>query len=100
VYCVEQTDLPTGVNLDDVEIEVDAPPTLTRAKDLPDEILAVSVQARVRGDATVGQPWPYRAMSDVRRTQGVATTATAVPYFAWANRETGPMRVWLPISQT
>ena len=25
---------------------------------------------------------------------------TAVPYFARANRDTGPMRVWLPISRT
>jgi DUF1680 family protein len=23
---------------------------------------------------------------------------TAVPYYAWANREDGSMRVWLPIS--
>lgn len=25
------------------------------------------------------------------------TELTAVPYFAWANREPGPMRVWMPI---
>ena len=24
-----------------------------------------------------------------------ATTVTAVPYYAWANREPGAMRVWL-----
>jgi DUF1680 family protein len=24
---------------------------------------------------------------------------TAVPYYAWANREEGGMRVWLPVRQ-
>jgi DUF1680 family protein len=24
---------------------------------------------------------------------------TAIPYYAWANREVGPMRVWLPLWQ-
>jgi hypothetical protein len=25
---------------------------------------------------------------------------TAIPYFAWANRQPGPMRVWIPLRQT
>jgi DUF1680 family protein len=100
VYCVEQTDLPAGAGLDDVEVEVDAPPTLIRAKDMPDEIPAVSVQGRVRSVAADRPPWPYAAKSDVRATPGADVAVTAVPYFAWANRETGPMRVWLPISRT
>ena len=28
-----------------------------------------------------------------------AVTATAVPYYAWANRGAAPMRVWLPIAR-
>ena len=28
-----------------------------------------------------------------------AVTATAVPYYAWANRGAAPMRVWLPLAR-
>jgi DUF1680 family protein len=36
--------------------------------------------------------WPYAKSLGVRKP----ATLTAVPYFAWANRGIGPMRVWLP----
>jgi uncharacterized protein len=36
--------------------------------------------------------WPYAKSRGVR----TPVTLTAVPYFAWANRGIGPMRVWLP----
>ena len=35
----------------------------------------------------------------VRRLTTHAVTATAVPYYAWANRGAAPMRVWLPIAR-
>ena len=38
----------------------------------------------------------YRSMrteSDVQAQR--ATSITAIPYYAWANREPGPMRVWI-----
>jgi len=34
-------------------------------------------------------------------TPSAATTRvplTAIPYYAWANRDAGPMQVWLPIA--
>jgi DUF1680 family protein len=36
--------------------------------------------------------WPYAKSLGARKP----ATLTAVPYFAWANRGIGPMRVWLP----
>ncbi|WP_373463700.1 hypothetical protein [Streptomyces canus] len=32
----------------------------------------------------------------LRRGGGDAVPLTAVPYSAWANRQEGPMRVWIP----
>lgn len=60
-------------------------------------------------DATVGSfertdKWPYRelefggAEADAAK-EPERTTLTAIPYFAWANREYGAMRVWLPHEQ-
>ncbi|UQU62996.1 glycoside hydrolase family 127 protein [Couchioplanes caeruleus] len=40
------------------------------------------------------RPWPYAA--DRPAWSGERAEVEAVPYFAWANRGTGPMRVWLP----
>ncbi|MEV4018948.1 hypothetical protein AB0J35_51545 [Nonomuraea angiospora] len=31
-----------------------------------------------------------------RRGDGAAVRLTAVPYYAWGNRQEGPMRVWIP----
>ncbi|WP_341846401.1 hypothetical protein [Streptomyces regalis] len=32
----------------------------------------------------------------LRRGDAAAVPLTAVPYYAWANRRQGPMRVWIP----
>lgn len=47
------------------------------------------------GDAE--SAWPYRTLgAEQAQHEGERTTVTAIPYFAWANREFGAMRVWLP----
>ncbi|HZC27283.1 MAG TPA: glycoside hydrolase family 127 protein, partial [Actinopolymorphaceae bacterium] len=33
------------------------------------------------------------------RSAGSPTTAVAVPYFQWDNRDGGGMRVWLPLAK-
>jgi hypothetical protein len=52
-----------------------------------------TIHATGRSRRHVPQPWPYgpTVPSIVEPTDIVA-----VPYFAWANRGIGPMRVWLP----
>ena len=42
-------------------------------------------------------PWPEedRPVND-RSTAAREIDLTAIPYFVWANRGAGPMRVWLP----
>lgn len=67
----------------------------------------------VQVDATLGSfdeqgekaAWPYRpfgfgaAADEAEAAQALEpgrTTLTAIPYFAWANRTYGAMRVWLP----
>jgi DUF1680 family protein len=39
--------------------------------------------------------WPYRAAS-TPAALGSEVELTAVPYYAWANRDPGAMRVWIP----
>ncbi|HTJ72326.1 MAG TPA: beta-L-arabinofuranosidase domain-containing protein [Actinospica sp.] len=42
------------------------------------------------------EPWPYRELGTKPGTAPTHTRVTAIPYFAWANRAYGAMRVWLP----
>ena len=42
--------------------------------------------------------WPYRSAEADGPTAGEPLELTAIPYYAWANREDGSMRVWLPTS--
>ncbi|HVQ93420.1 MAG TPA: beta-L-arabinofuranosidase domain-containing protein [Mycobacteriales bacterium] len=77
VYCVESADLAPGAELEDLEWDGHRPPATVGRPDL--------------GDSAVGITVPLRS-----RTAGTTDLAAAVPYFAWANRQVGAMRVWLP----
>lgn len=70
VYCVEQVDLPDGSLVDDLQL-----PSTD-----PGQLRAIERPHLLGGCVTVE-----------------ASDFTAVPYFLWANREVGPMRVWLPL---
>jgi len=76
VYAVEQVDQPAGTVLDDLRVDP-----------------AVPIEAAYRDELLGGVTVLSLPLMDRR---GEAFTATAIPYYAWANRGIGPMRVWLP----
>jgi DUF1680 family protein len=45
-----------------------------------------------------GATWqsPSELYADVPARLGEAAQITALPYYRWANRDVGPMKVWLP----
>jgi hypothetical protein len=96
VYCFEEHDLPDGVDLADVRLA--AEPRLADAG--PIETLAA--MPGVTADAIVNSLDGWREVDyrDVRELGAPAPAAPtrllAVPYFAWANRSEGAMRVWVP----
>lgn len=71
VYAVEQIDQPAGLQVDDLCVDRDA--------------LREEYDDRLLG----GVPVAIARTTDGRPVR-------AIPYFMWANRELGPMRVWLP----
>jgi DUF1680 family protein len=75
VYALEQSDQPDGVVLDDLRVDAGAPISAEFRDGLLGGVNVLTVPA------TAG---------------GSEVTATAIPYFAWANRGVGPMRIWLP----
>jgi uncharacterized protein len=98
VYCFEAGDLPAGADLADVALQREAEPADSGPLAPLGGVPAVSVAGVIRDlDA-----WRQIEYVDVRElpVDGVAAPARllAVPYFAWANRGDGGMRVWLPSS--
>ncbi len=97
VYCVEHTDLPEGVDIADLRLDPagalgDAAP-IDGLPGMPGVTLAGSV------DSIDG--WSSCEYRDVRDLDGAsapgrAVQLLAIPYFAWANRGAGAMRVWIP----
>ncbi|MFD9395256.1 glycoside hydrolase family 127 protein [Streptomyces sp. NPDC060000] len=100
VYCLEGIDHPGG-GLDDMVLDTTRPLAVKHRPDLLGGVTAVVAAGRRRDPAEAGW-WPYRTA----RTTGAADTPpaeeplelTAIPYYAWANRQDGGMRVWLPTS--
>ena len=76
VYCLEQAGQPDGVLVDEVRIE--------------DGSMTAVPEPGLLGGVT-GVEAPGRASAG-----GAAITLRAIPYYAWANRDIGAMRVWIP----
>ena len=105
VYALEHTDLP-GITLDDVMFDLNSTIEATKREELLDGIVTLELQGK--SPSTHSQTsWPYRRVGGVgvgypganrktRASDPAPVSLTAIPYFAWANREIGPMRVWLP----
>ena len=94
VYAVEQADLPDGVTVDDLRLDPAAGATAEHRSDLLGGVTVLT--ARGRAITSGSDRWPYRPAGESGTPEGTDIAIVAVPYFAWANRGVGPMRVWLP----
>ncbi|MQA86312.1 MAG: glycoside hydrolase family 127 protein [Streptosporangiales bacterium] len=104
VYCLEQADQPDKASVDNVLVEPD--PGGLRAVDRPDllgGVVAIEAPGRLdRSEPTEGLPYAdwipnsAAASTAARPAEPSPVRLTAIPYYAWANRDAGPMRVWIP----
>jgi hypothetical protein len=95
VYAVEQVDQPDGVVVDDLRIDPAVPGAAEHRPGLLGGVTTIRVEGRAGRHGSA--PWPYQdAAEPAPAAGGDPVQVTAVPYFAWANRGVGPMRVWLP----
>jgi len=96
VYCLEQADHPDAT-VADLEIDTAAP---LESSWVPGRLEGISV-VRGSGWAVDAGSWKGRLYRPIGRGSSAArrrTTLTAIPYYAWANRGPGAMRVWIPRS--
>jgi DUF1680 family protein len=93
VYCVEEHDCPGGTTLDRLRITGGDVRAGT-----PEEALGGAIPLEVpvvfaEPDGTAAFPYAQQVPPE---RYGPPARVKAVPYYAWANRGVGPMRVWLP----
>jgi DUF1680 family protein len=96
IYCLEHADVPTvlsGTVFEDLELDPAAPLAAVPG----DELVPVRLHATIRAGASVPDLL-YRPLDPGGATDAITATVAAVPYFLWANRAAGPMRVWIPLA--
>lgn len=96
IYCVEQADLP---DCDVWDLVVDR--HLRLEGRWREDLLGGIAVVEGTGTAPVSRPWAGSLYLPYSRTGAASRPVrfTAIPYYAWANREPGPMRVWLPMAR-
>ena len=94
VQCLETADLPAGVDLDELVVDTAAAPTATPRPDITPDAIGVTTRAVQRRPANRDWPYPPQPAEEADAARGVEVHT--VPYFAWANRGPGAMRVWVP----
>ena len=98
VYCVEQAD-QGGAPVAELEID---PARAMESRWAP-ELLEGVVVVRASGFRVDAAAWKDRLYRPFRPGAAGArqrADLTAIPYFAWANRGPGAMRVWIPQATT
>jgi uncharacterized protein len=94
IYCIEGADQPAGLNLSDVRIHSNTPLKVVWREDLLGKIMEIKAQGAVE-DMSSWEETLYQVSSSVS-PQYQDLELTAVPYYVWANRGPGSMRVWIP----
>ncbi len=96
VYCVEQADHP-GVDLDAVVLPRDVAFTFEERPLFLGGVIALTASGREQRPGAGWEDRLYRKIDPgtAERTGSDPVQITAIPYYSWANREPGAMRVWL-----
>jgi DUF1680 family protein len=100
LYCLEGADHP-GLDLRDLVLPCGAALTAGYEAGLLGGVVALHGQARLSPPAAGwegedGQSHLYRtAAAPLAADPGATVPLTAIPYYAWANREPGAMQVWV-----
>lgn len=96
LYCVEQADNP-GVDLHQLQLPVDTLLTAEYQPSLLGGVVTLHGKAVIEPLDAAWEGKLYRAAPVHTEAQPHEVELTAIPYYAWANREPGAMRVWLRV---
>jgi DUF1680 family protein len=94
VYCLEEIDQEPGLDLMEAGISPDAAMRAVWREDLLGAVMVVEAE----GAAFDLEGWGDQLYRPATKTRARSQPArlTGIPYYAWANRGPGKMRVWMP----
>ncbi|NJB85961.1 hypothetical protein GGR26_001729 [Lewinella marina] len=92
VYCVESPDLPEGTSILDVHLDQNAPLVPEHRPDFLGGVTVLKTDLTIRRRPSGGM---YQRVESADPWESVSSTL--VPYFAWSNRGTAEMTVFLPV---
>ena len=101
VYCLEEHDQESGVNLLDVDIDTTAEIVSRWEENLLGGIVALETMGYLSDRTDWAGNGLYRPFASDRMSRSAVTKLklTAIPYYAWGNRGLKGMRVWIPRSR-
>lgn len=91
VYCLESADLPEGVGV--MEVGMDVATVLN--PEFEADLLGGVVVLEGRGVYRPEGDWQGRLYRDLETVRGESVWVRLVPYYAWGNRGEGEMTVWM-----
>lgn len=96
VYCVESTDLPAGVRVQDVVIPrgIDLKPRFDTG------LLGGVAILEGRAEAWREPDWSGTLYRELEKTRPEPFALRLIPYFAWGNRGRSEMSVWMPLGRS
>ncbi len=97
VYCVEQAD-HSSADVWDLALLEDTEFNLDRLEIDGHAVIALKADA-VASQTEDRQETLYAPYHGTDESEFIGASITAIPYYAWANREPGPMQVWLPVKR-
>ena len=93
VYCLESPDLPRGLRLTDISLA----PDVDLVARFDPRLLAGMVVADGTGWARSTAAWDGQLYRPLTAAAPKPVNLQFIPYFAWANRGSSDMTVWIPI---
>jgi len=91
VYCMETPDLPEGTSILDVYLPGDIKLKPSRDPELTDGCVTLKGQALLHRDQQTAM------YTTLKKPEWKKINTQFVPYYAWSNRGTAEMTVWMPI---
>jgi DUF1680 family protein len=96
IYCVESTDLPGGVRVQDVVI----PRGIGLKPRFDPEVLGGVTVLEGRAEAWREPDWSGQLYRELSTSPPEPFDLRLIPYFAWGNRGPSEMSVWLPLGRS
>jgi uncharacterized protein len=93
IYCLESSDLPAGVGVQDVCLKREPAFRTVHDANLLNSVTAIETEgvARPAGD------WDDKLYRPLAKAEARRVALRLIPYYAWSNRGASEMSVWLPL---